>query len=867
MSLQAFDLVYVIEQFMVDRPKTTIECMDCYEDSLYIGTSDCFVMHYKIQETISPTGKIHFRNVEQSRKSLGAKKAISQILLAPILGRLLVLFDGTLFLMKMNGLEFIDSGLRLRNVTAICRNESLDSSTYLNFEVCVAVARKKAISIYTLTDEKILPSREVTLSDSIVQMVRDGPTVCLALTGEYCLVNIHTETKSEICPLNTEMYRPVMKRVNTSEFLIRQKDLGVIVDEKGIAKYQPMDWRGLDVVGLAYSFPYILAMSGDKISVYSMLDKERKQTIPFQGGKVIGDYNEKVYVATEKQVYMLSPVTFEKQVHSLFSQRRLSEGLLLARVGFASCLDEAQQRLKMRQCEQQVGFAFLADGEFEQAVDHFKEGEVDVRELICLFPDLKPQNFDFHSEAQERGLHSCSDIKTIVKKDKKMLANAKHFLRDYLCDVRTKPSTYGKREIVDTVLLKLYAEDDAPELQEFIMTDNHCAQEESRDFLFAKQRFYALGLMYCYASDASKALEIWVKVVDGELIDDSHPGFEYVVKFLSSLSDHEIVLKYAKWALDKNQELAATIFTNRPVREKLGEHLHPEFVVNFLTPYVLALRLYLEYLVFTRKLDSEKHHTQLALLYLDEVLQLRSNSTAPREKLQTSRHQLKRLLEQSSLYRVSVLLSRLKDTDLHAECAILYGKMGEHRKALDLLVHRVKDYRAAEKYCQINAMGKDRGYRQRLYLELLQTYLQPEEKGQRPLTAPAVDLLNSHTAEFDAAQVMKLIPEDWSIGVISAFLTHSLRKNLSLVRTTRIQQALERATYSHMCLQHQHSMATVKPVTIAQERECHVCRKPFNDATVVRYPNGVTTHLHCGRNREVCPVTGKRFIVNKPERT
>ena len=36
----------------------------------------------------------------------------------------------------------------------------------------------------------------------------------------------------------------------------------------------------------------------------------------------------------------------------------------------------------MRQCEQQVGFAFLADGEFEQAVDHFKEGEVDVREVM-----------------------------------------------------------------------------------------------------------------------------------------------------------------------------------------------------------------------------------------------------------------------------------------------------------------------------------------------------------------------------------------------------------------------------------------------------------------------------------------------------
>ena len=68
-------------------------------------------------------------------------------------------------------------------------------------------------------------------------------------------------------------------------------------------QYEPLDWRELDVTGLAYSFPYILAMSGDKISMYrysmcyvlarngctkigmvlcSMLDKQKKQTIQFQ---------------------------------------------------------------------------------------------------------------------------------------------------------------------------------------------------------------------------------------------------------------------------------------------------------------------------------------------------------------------------------------------------------------------------------------------------------------------------------------------------------------------------------------------------------------------------------------------------------
>jgi hypothetical protein len=37
------------------------------------------------------------------------------------------------------------------------------------------------------------------------------------------------------------------------------------------------------------------------------------------------------------------------------------------------------------------------------------------------------------------------------------------------------------------VLLKLYAEENSPELLQFVMTENHCAQEECRDFLLEKQ--------------------------------------------------------------------------------------------------------------------------------------------------------------------------------------------------------------------------------------------------------------------------------------------------------------------------------------------------------------------------------------------
>lgn len=59
----------------------------------------------------------------------------------------------------------------------------------------------------------------------------------------------------------------------------------------------------------------------------------------------------------------------------------------------------------------------------------------------------------------------------------------------------------------------------------------------------------------------------------------------------------------------------------------------------------------------------------------------------------------------------------------------------------------------------------------------------------------------------------------------------------------------------------------VEQVVITYERQfafvfyrlCQACRRPFNDAAVARYPNGVTTHIHCARNKTVCPVTGHVF--------
>ena len=55
-------------------------------------------------------------------------------------------------------------------------------------------------------------------------------------------------------------------------------------------------------------------------------------------------------------------------------------------------------------------------------------------------------------------------------------------------------------------------------------------------------------------------------------------------------------------------------------------------------------------------------------------------------------------------------------------------QLGEHDKALRILVHKLRDYGAAENYCIINSQGQDIEYRRRLFQILLAVYLDPSSE-------------------------------------------------------------------------------------------------------------------------------------------
>lgn len=56
-----------------------------------------------------------------------------------------------------------------------------------------------------------------------------------------------------------------------------------------------------------------------------------------------------------------------------------------------------------------------------------------------------------------------------------------------------------------------------------------------------------------------------------------------------------------------------------------------------------------------------------------------------------------------------------------------------------------------------------------------------------------MDLLNRHAVEFDAAQVLQLLPGTWSVQLLRPFLMGAVRDSIHARRTTRVAVGLARS--------------------------------------------------------------------------
>ncbi|XP_031565710.1 transforming growth factor-beta receptor-associated protein 1-like [Actinia tenebrosa] len=869
MSFKAFDLIPVLEKIATsssDKPKT-IECLDCAAQNLFIGTADCYVFHYVFDDTVSPLGRTTFQCSLLTHKHIGMKKPIQQVVTAPTINRLLVLCDGIILMFSMFELEIIVSGFKdkLKGVNFIAKNENPNNFDPFAVEICISIARKKSIQIVSVTENKIIPLKEITLAEPPFFMAADAGAICVALSNQYryCMVNALNAKVQELFHYEAERTKGLIMRIRTEEFLLNGPTdlMGMFVTSEGTSQRAPLTWS-FSVEALGYSFPYVVALGTNIIAIYSIVSQDNKaqrQTVTFKGGKLLLNYENKVFVCSNKELYCLVQLPYKKQIEMLLAEKKVNEALHLAHIAMETETGSERDSNLLSQVQQQAGFIYFSEGCFRDAGELMIDGGLDPRELIVLFPSLLISSWTF---LPSRDLHNIKDVNGLMKGSKTFMAEAKNFLLSFLEDSRRRQIYVECKVEVDTALLKLYAEINSPKLLELVTTENYCAVEDTEPCLMKYKRYHATALFHIYHNEPQKALDFWKRLCFGELVDETFPGLPCVASFLSSVQDYDLLWNHVPWLLEKNQEIAIKVFTERPSNEPHHDSMTHTRIVEYLQQkFPVAQITYLEFLIFTKKIDKEKFHTHLALLYLEQVFSARRDPSSSVETIQKAREKLRNLLEMSKLYRVSHILSKItEDSDLDAEAAILYGKMEQHDKALKILVYKLNDFKGAVRYCNINSKDRDQNYRAKLFHALLLVYLKPD-KDIEPFVQPAISLLNSHMQDFDTVEVLRLIPEEWSIGVLSRFLTGSVRSSLHKSRNIRIQSELEKQ--NHLKVKVASVVSQKGTFSINEERLCQACRRPFNDPAVARYPNGVLTHVHCARNKNVCPLTGRVFSATE----
>lgn len=847
MSLKAFDLVPLSERVSTGAATTEITCLECSGRALYVGTADGFLIQYNLEDHSWCDGRRTVAARKARQKFIGTKKPVRTLKAMSALERLLCLSDGNFMCLNTADLDILGPLSKLKGISAFCINEN--PTRHDPFSVQVCAAKRKQLQLYAVTESKVAHQSDISLPEHPLALAMDGDYICVATATQYLVACCSTGHVQNLVPYDSELTVPFVKRIAKDEFLLNgPSDLGIFASSSGVSQRPPLPWSST-VSAVAYAHPYIVCLSEDYVTVYSIFDQQPKQRVPFVNGTFLDNFEGKLLLAGRDTLFVLQPVPWEAQVQALLADEKVAEALELARHSNKTGLSHEQNKEVLQRIQLQAGFVEFSNLQFAEAEELFQEGGLDVRELISLYPELLPASSGFERASPK--LHDIDDVSQMCGGDKDKVAKCHQFLASYLETSRQLFS--DSRMEVNSALLKVYAlSGDDDKLLRFLQSNGGicCDLADCAQFLKRHGRPHAAALLYHAHREYESSLRLWASILSGELQDETFPGLQYYVDYLSRLSNHKLLWQFAELALEKDQEMGVKIFTERPPDEPESDELKPEGVLEYLHRFHDAVVLYLEHLVFGRKLENDKYHTLLAVMYLDMVLRLfkENGPSTESERLKPIREKLQHLLRTSNSYRVQLLLGRALEHNLHQECAILYGKLEDHDKALRLLVHQLKDYQAAEDYCQRMSQGRDRRFRHRLYHTLLTVYLDSSlpKDDQEALLPAAIQLLNSEVAEFDAVKVLQLLPPDWSVSLMDQFLAKAVRTSLHRCSMARVESALRRSENLQVrwreALLHQTSM------TLTEDRTCAICQRNFQEPSFAWCPNGSIVHVDCMKN-------------------
>lgn len=144
-----------------------------------------------------------------------------------------------------------------------------------------------------------------------------------------------------------------------------------------------------------------------------------------------------------------------------------------------------------------------------------------------------------------------------------------------------------------------------------------------------------------------------------------------------------MIWRYSGEILKRDAEIGAKIFIS-----DYTVSAQQRAVIDFLRNFPQSLRIFLEHLVTEKKEDDESVHTQLALLYIDDISNPDVNSNSPVHRMKVNK--LRSLLRTSSRLDLLKLRNMLDSSRFPHEHAIICGRLGHHSVAINIFINQLK---------------------------------------------------------------------------------------------------------------------------------------------------------------------------------
>lgn len=237
MSVKAFELVPVVERELLTGGgggvNVTVECLECCGKHLYAGTSDGLIHHFLLEETADARGRPAYLAQKMQQRHLGTKRgSVAELRAASALERLIVLStgDASVYLHDMMSLEPVPAppsgtsggggAAKIKGVLSFCVNENPVGADPFCVELGVICARRRAVQIYTLQEDRVQLVRELATPQQPCVICLDGYFLCLALASQYVILNYSTGASQDLFPFDSEERKPIVKRIGREEFLL-----------------------------------------------------------------------------------------------------------------------------------------------------------------------------------------------------------------------------------------------------------------------------------------------------------------------------------------------------------------------------------------------------------------------------------------------------------------------------------------------------------------------------------------------------------------------------------------------------------------------------------------------------------------------